>query len=310
MNQLAVGIDIGGTNTVFGLTTRQGEILFEESVRTKDFINAEELVQAIYNRIPSNHRTSIVGVGIGAPNGNYFTGTIDFAPNLPWSGVIPLKHISEKIFNISTTITNDANAAAIGEMVYGNAKDLKEFITITLGTGLGSGIITDGKMVYGHDGFAGELGHFRVIPNGRKCNCGRKGCLETYASSTGVVRSIEELNSNNKASSKILRIPSPQAKDVFDFAEKGDLFCTEIIDFTAEVLGNALADFTTFSSPKAFILFGGIAQNGEFFRQKVSIAMGKGMLSIYQNTVEVRTSTLHDQNAAVLGASSLVWTSK
>jgi len=310
MKQLAVGIDIGGTNTVFGITNRKGEILFEESLKTRDFTNAEELVQAIYKRIPSNHRTSIVGVGIGAPNGNYFTGTIDFAPNLPWSGVIPLKHISEKIFNISTTITNDANAAAIGEMVYGNAKDLKEFITITLGTGLGSGIVIDGKMVYGHDGFAGELGHFRVIPNGRKCNCGRKGCLETYASSTGVVRSIEELESKHKASSKIRSITSPQAKDIFDLAQQGDLFCSEIIDFTAEVLGNALADFTTFSSPKAFILFGGIAQSGDFFRQKVNAAMEKAMLSIYQNTVEVRTSTLHDRNAAVLGASSLVWASK
>jgi len=307
MNRLAVGIDIGGTNTVFGLTNRKGEILFEESIRTKDFANAEELIQTIYDLIPSNHKTSIVGVGIGAPNGNYFTGTIDFAPNLPWSGVIPLKHISEKIFNISTTITNDANAAAIGEMVYGNAKDLKEFITITLGTGLGSGIIVDGKIVYGHDGFAGELGHFRVTPNGRTCNCGRKGCLETYASSTGVVRSIHELNSSNKAYSKIHKVTSPQAKDVFHLAENGDLFCLEIIDYTAEILGNALADFTTFSSPKAFILFGGIAQSGEFFRKKVNAVMEKGMLSIYQNTVEVRISTLHDKNAAVLGASSLVW---
>ncbi len=307
MNRLAVGIDIGGTNTVFGLTNRKGEILFEESIRTKDFANAEELIQTIYDLIPSNHKTSIVGVGIGAPNGNYFTGTIDFAPNLPWSGVIPLKHISEKIFNISTTITNDANAAAIGEMVYGNAKDLKEFITITLGTGLGSGIIVDGKIVYGHDGFAGELGHFRVTPNGRTCNCGRKGCLETYASSTGVVRSIHELNSSNKAYSKIHKVTSPQAKDVFHLAENGDLFCLEIIDYTAEILGNALAEFTTFSSPKAFILFGGIAQSGEFFRKKVNAVMEKGMLSIYQNTVEVRISTLHDKNAAVLGASSLVW---
>ena len=307
MNRLAVGIDIGGTNTVFGLTNRKGEILFEESIRTKDFANAEELIQTIYDLIPSNHKISIVGVGIGAPNGNYFTGTIDFAPNLPWSGVIPLKHISEKIFNISTTITNDANAAAIGEMVYGNAKDLKEFITITLGTGLGSGIIVDGKIVYGHDGFAGELGHFRVTPNGRTCNCGRKGCLETYASSTGVVRSIHELNSSNKAYSKIHKVTSPQAKDVFHLAENGDLFCLEIIDYTAEILGNALADFTTFSSPKAFILFGGIAQSGEFFRKKVNAVMEKGMLSIYQNTVEVRISTLHDKNAAVLGASSLVW---
>ncbi len=218
-----------------------------------------------------------------------------------------MKHLAEKIFKHQTTVTNDANAAAIGEMVYGTAKDLKEFITITLGTGVGSGIVSNGQLIYGHDGFAGELGHFRVIPNGRQCNCGRKGCLETYASSTGVVRSINEIESKNKTSSKIHTISSPKAKDVFDLAKNGDLFCQEIVDFTAEILGNALADFTTFSSPKAFILFGGIAQSGEYFRKKVNSAMEKGMLSIYKNTVEIRISSLHDKNAAVLGASSLVW---
>ena len=307
MNQLAVGIDIGGTNTAFGLTNRKGEILFEGNIPTRDFATADALIKAIAGKMPTDLKPSIIGIGIGAPNGNYFTGTIDFAPNLPWKGVIPLKNISEKTFNHPTTITNDANAAAIGEMIYGNAKDLSDFITITLGTGLGSGIIVDGKLVYGHDGFAGELGHFRVIPNGRECKCGRKGCLETYTSSTGVVRSIHELNSKNKTSSKIQLIQSPQAKDVFDLAKKGDLFCLEIVDYTAEILGNALADFTTFSSPKAFVLFGGISQSGEFFRKKVKIEMEKGMLSIYKNTVEVRISTLHEKNAAVLGASSLVW---
>ncbi len=307
MNRLAVGIDIGGTNTVFGLTNRKGEILFEDEISTRNYSTCEELVKAIYKKIPSNKRNEIVGIGIGAPNGNYFTGTIDFAPNLPWKGVIPLKHIAEKIFSVRTSITNDANAAAIGEMVYGNAQDLKEFITITLGTGVGSGIVVDGKLIYGHDGFAGELGHFRVLPQGRNCNCGRKGCLETYASSTGVVRSISELESINKKTSKIHELENPQAKDVFTLAKNGDLFCNEIVDYTADILGNALADFTTFSSPKAFILFGGIAQSGDFFREKVNAVMEKAMLSIYQKTVEVRISTLHDKNAAVLGASSLVW---
>ena len=202
MGQLAVGIDIGGTNSVFGLTNKKGEILFEDSVSTKDFLDAKSLIQAIFDKIPSEYKASIAGVGIGAPNGNYFTGTIDFAPNLPWSGVIPLKHISEKIFNVPTTITNDANAAAIGEKCIWKCKRLKRFHHNTLGTGVGSGVVVDNKLVYGHDGFAGELGHFRVIPNGRSCNCGRQGCLETYTSSTGVVRSIDELESKYKSTSK------------------------------------------------------------------------------------------------------------
>ncbi len=309
--KLALGVDIGGTNTVFGLTDRYGAIFFEETIETKAYELAEDLVEHIYNRIVEiGQLSNLIGIGIGAPNGNYFSGTIEFAPNLNWKGIIPLARLFEYKFRVTAILTNDANAAAIGEMVYGAAKGLSDFVTITLGTGLGSGIVVNNELVYGHDGFAGEYGHIRVINNGRACGCGRKGCLETYASATGIVRSINELDSDNREKSKIIALDSPKAIDVFRYAEEGDLFCSEIIEYTAEVLGNALADFACFTSPKAYILFGGIAQSGEPFASKVKHYMEKAILNIYKNKIEIRISTLHNKNAAVLGASSLVWNKK
>ncbi|MDX2361347.1 MAG: ROK family protein [Crocinitomicaceae bacterium] len=309
--KLALGIDVGGTNSVFGLTDQHGNIFFEESISTEDCSTPEDLVEKIYQRIKDiGQVNNILGIGIGAPNGNFFSGTIEFAPNLPWKGIIPLARLFEFRFKVDAILTNDANAAAIGEMIYGAAKDLKDFVTITLGTGLGSGIIVDGKLVYGHDGFAGEYGHIRVVNDGRSCGCGRKGCLETYASATGVVRSIEELESEHKSNSKIVSMSNPNAQDVFRVAQEGDKFCKEIIEFTAEKLGSSLADFACFSSPKAFVLFGGIAQSGEVFAKMVKKYMEASMLKIYQDKVEIRVSELHDKNAAVLGASSLVWNQK
>lgn len=305
---LALGIDIGGTNSVFGLTDEHGKIFFEESIETVSCKTPEELVDRIYNRIKElGQLKNIVGIGIGAPNGNYFSGTIEFAPNLKWKGIIPLARLFEYRFKTKAILTNDANAAAIGEMIYGAAKDLKDFVTITLGTGVGSGVIVNGNLVYGHDGFAGEYGHIRVINEGRSCGCGRKGCLETYASATGVVRSIHELDSPNKAKSKIISLENPHAHDVFRLAQDGDKFCGEIIEYTARILGEALADFACFSSPKSYVLFGGIAQSGSAFGDKVKHYMEEAILNIYKDKIEIRTSTLHDKNAAVLGASSLVW---
>lgn len=305
---LALGIDIGGTTSDFGLTDEHGNIFFEEGVNTRDFAEPQDMVDHIYNRIKDiGQLNNIVGIGVGAPNGNIYSGTIEFAPNLLWKGIIPLASLFEFKFKAKTILTNDANAAAIGEMIYGNARDLKDFVTITLGTGLGSGVVSNGQMIYGHDGFAGEYGHIRVIPNGRLCGCGRHGCTETYVSATGVVRSINEMPSDKKASSKINSISNPHSNDVFRLAEEGDEFCMEIIDYTAKILGDALADFTCFSSPKAYVLFGGIAQSGQKFADKVKGYMEEGMLNIYKDKVEVRISTLHDKNAAVLGASSLVW---
>ena len=305
---LALGIDIGGTNSVFGLTDEYGNIYYEESVDTTSCATPEDLVEKIYTRVKEiGQLKNIVGIGIGAPNGNFFSGTIEFAPNLNWKGIIPLARLFEFRFKSKAILTNDANAAAIGEMIYGTAKDLKDFVTITLGTGLGSGVVVNKTLVYGHDGFAGEYGHIRVVNQGRLCGCGRLGCLETYASATGVVRSIRELESEHKEASKIISLENPKSTDVFRLAHDGDRFCKEIIEFTAKTLGEALADFACFSSPKAYILFGGIAQSGQAFADLVKAYMEDALLNIYKDKIEIRISMLHDKNAAVLGASSLVW---
>lgn len=308
MNKIALGIDIGGTKTAFGFVTVNGDILFENETPTSNFIRPVDLVGHIYQISQTNgFFRHLSGIGIGAPNGNQFTGTIDFAPNLPWRGVIPLAQLFEEQFKIKTMLTNDANAAAIGEKLFGCAKELTDFVEITLGTGLGSGIVVNNELLVGKHGIAGEYGHIRMINNGRVCGCGRRGCLETYASSTGVARSIAELPSDNKRISKLIWIENPSAKDVFQSALEGDLFAEEIVDFTAEILGSALADYTAFSDPEAFVLFGGLSNSGSYFTDKVQKAMDKNMLNIYQNKVKVLTSALNDKNAAILGASAAVF---
>ncbi len=301
-------MDIGGTNTVYGICDKNGKLIYESSVHTTLYGNAQALVDAIHEDLTTKDLVStLVGIGVGAPNGNYYSGTIEFAPNLKWKGIIPLAEMFTNTFGVNAVLTNDANAAAIGEMVYGNARDLSHFVTVTLGTGLGSGIIINRELLYGHDGFAGEYGHIQVIPNGRKCGCGRHGCLETYVSATGVVRSIDELPSDAKAISALNTDAHFTAQDVFELALNGDTFAKEIIEFTERTLGKALADFTCFSSPQAYVLFGGIAQNGQAFAEKVKTYMEEQMLNIYKNKVEIRISSLHDKTAAVLGAASLVW---
>jgi glucokinase len=309
IEHVALGVDIGGTNTAFGIVDKQGNVLFEESVSTKKFDLPEQLIAEIYNRVAETQWfETILGIGIGAPNGNVFTGNIEFAPNLEWKGIIAIAELFEQQFHRPAVLANDANAAAVGEHLFGCAKDLSDFVTITLGTGLGSGIFIDGKLIVGHQGFAGEYGHIRVVNNGRLCGCGRHGCLETYASSTGVVRSITELDSPNKKTSVLQE--GATAKEVFFAAEKGDVFANEIIEYTAEILGSALADFAAFSNPQAYVLFGGLAQSGEKFAQRVKYYLEKNALKIFQDTIEIRISALHDKNAAVLGtAASLFWKS-
>lgn len=305
----ALGIDIGGTSVEFGLVTEVGELIFSANYPTALFAQPQHLIDKIYSDLEQGeHLEHILGIGIGAPNGNYFSGNIEYAPNLKWKGIIPLAKMFEEKFNVPSLLTNDANAAAMGEMVFGNARDLKDFVTITLGTGVGSGVVVNGELIYGHDGFAGEYGHIRVVPNGRLCGCQRRGCLETYCSSTGVVRSIELLESENKAVSLLMKLEQPSAKDVFDLAAKGDLFAIEIVEYTAEMLGAALADFACFSSPKAYVLFGGIAQSDGNFALKVKRYLEENILIIYKNKVEIRISSLHDRNAAILGtAAHLYW---
>lgn len=308
MEKIALGIDIGGTNTAYGFVNSEGKVLSEFSVRTRDFETAEDLCQYLFDQATQEgYIDSIEGIGIGAPNGNQFTGTIDFAPNLHWKGVIQMKAIFEAKFKRPTLLTNDANAAAIGEKLFGNARDLTDFVVITLGTGLGSGIISNNELFVGKHGVAGEYGHIRIIPNGRLCACGRKGCLETYVSSTGVIRSIRELESDHKKISKLSWHENITAKDVFELALEGDLFAEEIVNFTAQTLGSALADFANFSDPEAFILFGGLSLSGDYFSKKVETAMNENLLNIFQTKIEIRNSALNHLNAAILGTSASVF---
>ncbi len=307
MKTCVLGIDIGATNIDFGLVSESGDILLEESFPTRKFNQATDFVEFMVKYLRDQSAYQILGIGIGAPNGNYYTGEILDAPNLHWKGIIPLANMFKKAFDVPTMLTNDANAAAYGEMLFGVAKNYKHFATVTLGTGLGSGIVMNGELIYGAHGIAGEYGHIRVFPDGRKCKCGRLGCLETYVSATGVVRSIQELPSKNKANSKLKNIQNPKAQDVFKLADEGDLFAIEIIEFTAETLGRALADFAAFSDPEAYVLFGGIAQSGEGFAHKVKDYLEKNILNIYQNRIEIKISSLHDRNAAVLGTAAAIY---
>ncbi|WP_297929793.1 ROK family protein [uncultured Coprobacter sp.] len=313
-----VGIDIGGTNTVFGIVDARGTIIASGSIKTNKFNEVEDYVNELHTELlrlleQNNATDKIMGIGVGAPNGNYFNGTIEFAPNLPWRGVIPLAQMLTDRFGIPVSLTNDANAAAIGEMTYGAARGLKDFIMITLGTGVGSGIVINGQLVYGHDGFAGELGHVIVRPNnGRLCGCGRTGCLEAYTSATGVARTAREFLEVRNEPSSLRQIPIQDitSKDVYDAAITGDKLALEIFDYTGKILGEAFANFIAFSSPKAIILFGGLAKAGDLILKPIKEAMDRNTLNIYKGKVKVMFSELKESDAAVLGASALGWEAK
>ena len=313
-----VGIDIGGTNTVFGIVDARGTIIASGSIKTNKFNEVEDYVNELHTELfrlleQNNATDKIMGIGVGAPNGNYFNGTIEFAPNLPWRGVIPLAQMLTDRFGIPVSLTNDANAAAIGEMTYGAARGLKDFIMITLGTGEGSGIVVNGQLVYGHDGFAGELGHVIVRPNnGRLCGCGRTGCLEAYTSATGVARTAREFLEVRNDPSSLRQIPIQDitSKDVYDAAITGDKLALEIFDYTGKILGEAFANFIAFSSPKAIILFGGLAKAGDLILKPIKEAMDRNTLNIYKGKVKIMFSELKESDAAVLGASALGWEAK
>ena len=310
-----VGMDIGGTNTVFGIVDQRGNVLATDSVKTQSYAKIEEYVEAVSSKlIPLIESVGgvekIKGMGVGAPNGNYYNGTIEFAPNLPWKGVIPLAALFEEAIGVPTALTNDANAAAIGEMTYGAARGMKDFIMITLGTGVGSGIVINGQLVYGHDGFAGELGHVVVRrENGRACGCGRKGCLETYCSATGVARTAREFLVARPEPSLLREIPAEDivSKDVYDAAVKGDKLALDIFEFTGRILGEALSDFIAFSSPEAIVLFGGLAKSGDYIMKPIKKALDENILKIYEGKTKLLVSELKDADAAVLGASALGW---
>lgn len=317
MKPYVLGIDIGGTNTVFGIVDARGNVIASSSIKTGKHANFDDYLEELHTEasrlIKANDAEGkIQGIGIGAPNANYYTGEIDNAVNLPWPNLPLAKIVSEK-FGIPVAITNDANAAAIGEMTYGAARGLKDFIMITLGTGVGSGIVINGQLVYGHDGFAGELGHVIVKRNnGRLCGCGRAGCLETYCSATGVSRTAREFLEIRTEPSVLRDIPvdAITSKDVYDAAMNGDKISKEIFEYTGTILGEALADFTAFSSPEAFVLFGGLAKSGELLLKPLRESMERNMLSIYKGKVKVLLSELREADAAVLGASALGWEAK
>lgn len=311
---ISIGIDIGGTNSPFGIVNAAGEVIAKGSVKTRDYQHAEDFAEALSQQILGTLKTlgpeyNLLGIGIGAPNGNHFQGTIEFAPNLPWRGVINLIALFQPFFSVPLYVTNDANAATIGEYVFGKAKGLRDFMVVTLGTGVGSGFVSNGELIYGHDSFAGELGHTIIVENGRDCACGRKGCLETYASVTGLMRTAQIMLAKSSQNSMLRQIPSDQltGKDISEAAAKGDALALEILDYTAKRLAFSLANAVAITSPEAIFLFGGMARAGDLLLGPTKKYFEDYLLHLYKNKVRIEISALTEQNAAVLGASALVW---
>ena len=311
-----VGIDVGGQSIKLGVVDAKGEVLTQSIIKTSQTTDPKIIIGEIATAVKSVIAASgkegqIRGVGVGAPNGNYYTGSIAFAPNLPWAanGEVKFsKMLTEALDGIPVSLTNDANAAAVGEMTYGAAKGMKNFIMITLGTGVGSGIVIDGKVVYGHDGFAGELGHTNIVRhNGRQCGCGRTGCLEAYCSAIGVARTAREWLDASDEPSLLREYDSFNAKDIFDCAKKGDALCKRVFDYTGTLLGTALSDFIAFSAPEAIVLFGGLARNKEFLTEPITKAMNENVLPLWRGKVKLVYTELKESDAAILGASALAW---
>lgn len=319
-----VGIDIGGTNTAYGIVDTRGNVVAGGSIKTPKHVEFNDYVEQIYTAVSrlieqEGMVEQIAGIGVGAPNANFYTGNIENPPNLHWMDngkrleIIPFAATLREKFGIPVAITNDANAAAVGEMTYGAARGMKDFIMITLGTGVGSGIVVNGQLLYGHDGFAGELGHVTMRRNnGRMCGCGRTGCLEAYASATGVARTAREYLETRKDDSLLrnLSIDDITSKDVFDAAIAGDELAREVFEFTGNMLGEAFADFIAFSSPKAIILFGGLTKAGELLMRPLRESLDRNIMPIFRGKAQVLLSELKEGDAAVLGASALGWEAK
>lgn len=315
MKEVVLGIDLGGTNTKFGLVDREGNILVESSMPTDVHETIGTFQEALYKRssvLIERAGAQLVGVGIGAPNANYYKGTIEYPPNLKWKGITPFVDLFTKYYNVPMVLTNDANAAAIGEMMYGGAKGMCDFIVITLGTGLGSGIVCNGQLLYGHDGFAGELGHSLVNVFGRTCGCGRKGCLETYVSATGIKRTVYKLLADYNGESELVdtSFENLTADQITEAAKRGDKVAIAAFEYTGRILGMKLADAVVHSSPEAIFLFGGLTKADEHIFEPTKRYMEEHMLGIFKGKVKLLVSELNDRNAAVLGAAALVWKEK
>jgi glucokinase len=314
--KLVVGIDIGGTNTVYGFVDRSGNIVAGDQVVTTHYDEPEVFVAALYEKMmitshKIGHDIEILGYGIGAPMGNINKGTIEYPADLPWKGIIPLADIFSRHTSLPVIVTNDANAAAVGEMVYGGAREMRNFVVITLGTGLGSGFVVDGRLVYGHDGFAGEIGHTSIRPglSNRDCGCGRKGCLETYVSATGLKRTVLKIMADRLDDSELRRYSFDEldSRKIYEAAKRGDPIALEAFEHTGAMLGYKLADVVAHTNPEAIFLFGGLALARELIFEPAKKHMEQNLLYIYRDRVKLLPSELSTQNAAVLGASSLVW---
>jgi len=314
--RVVVGIDIGGTNTVFGIVDRAGKILAEDNLTTTHYDEPEVFVAALYEkiqitRLKAGKEVEILGFGIGAPMGNINKGTIEYPADLPWKGIIPLADIFARHTPLPVIVTNDANAAAVGEMIYGGAKGMKNFVVITLGTGLGSGFVVDGKLVYGHDGFAGEIGHTSIRPgqSNRDCGCGRKGCLETYVSASGLKRTVLKIMADRLEQSELRKLSFEEldSKKIYEAARRGDPIALEAFEHTGAMLGYKLADVVAHTNPEAIFLFGGLALAKDLIFEPAKKHMEENLLYIYRDKVKLLPSELSTHNAAVLGASSLVW---
>ncbi|MCD4770583.1 MAG: ROK family protein [Bacteroidales bacterium] len=310
--EITVGIDIGGTNTVLGVVDRKGNVIEEGAIRTTDFPVVEDFVKALtkaINDLLGSKKYVLKGIGIGAPNGNYHKGTIELAPNLKWKGIIPLAGMVEKSIGKPVFLTNDANAAALGEMMFGGAREMKDFIILTLGTGLGSGIVVNGEVIYGHTGFAGEYGHIIMFPGGRDCGCGRQGCLETYVSATGIVRTVQWLLGEMRDESKLRKIHTSDltSKIIADAARKKDPVALEAFDYTAEVLAYAIVNAVVVTSPEAIFLFGGLSNAGNLLFDPVRKYIDELILPVFKGTVSILPSGIPENNAAVLGSAALAW---
>jgi len=314
MTEVTVGIDIGGTNSRVGLVDKEGNVLKSESISTSRYKDVNKYIGVLDQLItditgPASGNFELKGIGIGAPNANYHRGTIENAPNLPWKGIIPFKEIFRKYRKLPFALTNDANAAAIGEKMFGVAQDFQNFVVLTLGTGLGSGIMINGEVLYGHSGFAGEMGHLIMVPGGRECGCGGRGCLETYVSATGLGRTAKELLvlRNGESPLRKYKIEELSSKHVSDAAEKGDPIALEAFDKTAEMLAIAIVNTMAFASLEAVVLFGGMARSGDLLMKPLKKWVDKYVLVFFRDTFEILFSTIQEDHAAILGASALAW---
>jgi glucokinase len=312
--QVVTGVDIGGTFTKFGVVDREGNILAEGSISTDIYDKVEDFQSHLFNAIekiitPIKGEIELRGIGFGAPNGNFYNGTIEYAANLKWKGIVEFIALFKKYFNVPMVLTNDANAAAIGEGLYGGAKGMKDYLVVTLGTGLGSGFVANGNLIYGYNGFAGELGHIQAVANGRVCGCGKLGCLETYASATGIKRTVFELlcNLNTESELRKINFNDLTSEKIYEAALRNDVVALKAFEYTGNILGAKLADAIAITTPEAVFLFGGLAKAGELLFRPVRESLEKNSMEVFKNKIKILPSGLQDKNIAVLGASALIW---